>query len=71
MIEETYNTDTVECPFCHYKHSDLWEYDLEDGDLQDFECMNCEKTFEVSVYCQWSYTAREKKINIEEKDNIL
>lgn len=41
VIEHKY-TDEIICPYCGYKFSDSYEFNLDSGDL---ECYHCEKEF--------------------------
>jgi hypothetical protein len=46
--------DLITCPHCGYKDKNTWECGMGDGDQEDRECGECEKSF--SVVCQVSRT---------------
>ena len=52
--------DSVECPFCGYEHTDLWEYgwdDWGDGEIT-VTCLNedCKKEFQLLRHVYISYS---------------
>lgn len=46
------------CPWCHHEISDLWEFDLGDGDDTETECPSCEKKVNVSLSISYDYTVK-------------
>jgi len=48
MIDETWNNDVLECPYCHHKCRDA--YELGDGGegCGETECGSCEREFRWS-----------------------
>lgn len=50
----------VTCPHCGYSDHDSWEYNMNDGDVQEVECGNCGKTFETRCSVSVSYRSRKK-----------
>lgn len=55
MIEDTYNREELECPYCHHKQRDAWE--LGDGGegCGETECGGCEREFRWSRMVSVSY----------------
>jgi len=52
-------SDRVKCPYCGADHTDLHEYDLEDGEWVVEEC-SCGNSFEI--ICSVNVTYRVEKI---------
>lgn len=51
--EETYSTNDFECPYCHTKQSDSWEFASESGTLH--ECYECGGEFTAVLHISHSY----------------
>jgi DNA-directed RNA polymerase subunit RPC12/RpoP len=58
MIEDTYNNDQLECPYCHHKDRDA--YELGDGGegCGETECHRCGKEFRWVRTITVHYTGR-------------
>ena len=68
MSYETLSGDACICPHCghrHYAHDD--NYELYDEETTEWECINCEKMFKVSVYV--SYAWETNKIEVQDCDD--
>lgn len=50
---ETYNHDVLECPYCHYKHKDMWETS---GNCGIVTCEGCDTDFKWARDTIVSYT---------------
>jgi DNA-directed RNA polymerase subunit RPC12/RpoP len=51
----------ITCPYCGYKDRDSWEHHMRDGDTEEIECGQCEKTFDVSCDVSVTYTSEPRK----------
>lgn len=52
-----YSTDGAVCPYCGYIHEPCnVDYVIYDEDCDTFDCYNCGKTFNTSVYTSHSWT---------------
>lgn len=47
----------VNCPWCNHEITDLWEYNLNDGDVHEIECGNCEKKVNLHLSVSYDYKA--------------
>lgn len=45
------------CPFCGHVMEDAWELGLHDDDATvEVKCANCERSYQVTLHIEWSYT---------------
>lgn len=61
MEIEHENTQNIVCPYCGYEDPDSWEFKGEIDVYEEYECENCENTFEVMMEFQVAYTSRKIK----------
>jgi DNA-directed RNA polymerase subunit RPC12/RpoP len=52
-------TDEIVCPYCGHEFGDSWEFNDSDG--KKIDCYECDKTFELSVNFEATYTTRRIK----------
>ncbi len=46
------------CPWCDCEVQDLWEYNLEDGDAEEYDCPSCDKKIQISLSVSYDYTIK-------------
>jgi hypothetical protein len=56
--EETFNSDVLECPYCHYKHRDAYEFGQPGEGCGEIECDHCGEEFHWSRTLTIHYTGR-------------
>ncbi len=52
------------CPYCFNQDEDAWEYNLNDGDLTEISCPNCDVKHLAECSIRVTYTT--KKIEVED-----
>lgn len=54
---DNYSTSAAICPYCgHENYAADSDGLLYDEGIVEYECGDCGETFQVSAYCQWSWT---------------
>lgn len=48
--------DSITCPVCGYKFSDLWDHDFESRECLEMECEGCEAPITLCQSVNVSYT---------------
>lgn len=54
------NSDRIKCPHCHETHTDLWEFDIDDGSYEDVHC-DCGGKFRLHCSRTVAYVAQPLK----------
>lgn len=67
MATEVYKADYIICPYCGFVHEDMCDYPWgpefdKDEDSTDIDCDVCEKTFEVTLCIDTTFTTRQKEL---------
>jgi hypothetical protein len=58
MIEETYNHDSLECPYCHHKDMEPYELGSPDSECGTTECVKCEREYRWVRCLTVTYTGK-------------
>ncbi len=56
-------SDNVLCPRCKKPFSDLWELEIDDGDVWEGECGWCGAPMSITVCVTWDYSLVEKSVD--------
>ena len=51
----------IKCPYCGYKDTDSWEYNMGQDDEIEVECGNCEEEFLVTCHIEVTYSSYPKE----------
>lgn len=57
----TWSQENITCPHCGFVYEDSWEFELDQDDLEEFECGNddeCGKTFFVKMDVEVTYSSQ-------------
>lgn len=56
-MEEQYSKDGAICPYCGHLHQPCdTDYSIYDENLCTFDCHDCGKKFNISLYVSYSWT---------------
>ena len=56
MPEETRDSSTAVCPYCGYRHRDMYEVLQKDYEDYEFECGECERKIRTTLTIHHCFT---------------
>lgn len=61
-----YHSTELICPHCEQGVADEWDYGpWDDGEIEGFECPNCEKEFDIETEYELYFTTSKPKLKKE------
>lgn len=63
---EKETTDFPICPYCNEKELYWWEFNMDDGEIQEINCEHCGRNYELQINISHQFLTR--KLIKEEED---